>query len=138
MADETTVETAETTTPKVEGGTIARLASLIVTFILSALALVNQYLTAQGKTAIDVDQATLLTVVTFIMNIIASARGYWKDNDLTKGTREVKAIARVVKNDMNLQTASVEAHTVDTTESDDTNTTLADDVQALQDAVSKL
>lgn len=75
---------AETTTPRIDGGTISR-------FLVLLLALVNQALTMFGHPVLNIDDATVTQFVTLAWTALSAIWCYWKDNDVTKAARTKKA-----------------------------------------------
>lgn len=75
---------AETTTPRIDGGTISR-------FLVLLLALVNQALTMFGHPVLSIDDATVTQFVTLAWTVLSAIWCYWKDNDVTKAARTKKA-----------------------------------------------
>ena len=75
-----TDDDAETTTPRIDGGTISRF-----------LALVNQALTMFGHPVLNIDDTTITQLVSLAWTAGSAIWCYWKDNDVTKAARTKKA-----------------------------------------------
>lgn len=75
---------AETTTPRIDGGTISR-------FLVLLLALVNQGLTMFGHPVLNIDDTTITQLVSLAWTAGSAIWCYWKDNDVTKRARVKKA-----------------------------------------------
>lgn len=72
-----TDDDAETTTPRIDGGTISR-------FLVLLLALVNQALTMFGHPVLNIDDTTITQLVSLAWTAGSAIWCYWKDNDVTK------------------------------------------------------
>ena len=92
-------------TPVIGTGTIARTATLAVAFILAALSGVNQWLVSQGRSPLNVDQATISNVVTYLVSLAAALWAWWKPNNFTVRARRKYALAEQIQQDMLLQEA---------------------------------
>lgn len=77
-------DATETTTPKIDSGTVSR-------FLVLLLALVNQALTMFGHPVLHIDDATVTQLVTLAWTAGSAIWCYWKDNDVTKHARAKKA-----------------------------------------------
>lgn len=75
---------AETTTPRIDSGTISR-------FLVLLLALINQALTMFGHPVLNIDDATITQLVTLAWTAGSAIWCYWKDNDVTAKARVKKA-----------------------------------------------
>ncbi|WP_241733372.1 phage holin [Bifidobacterium dentium] len=75
---------AETTTPKIDSGTISR-------FLVLLLALVNQALTMFGHPVLNIDDTTITQLVSLAWTAGSAIWCYWKDNDVTRHARVKKA-----------------------------------------------
>ena len=92
-------------TPVIGTGTIARTITLAVAFILAALSGVNQWLVSQGRSPLNVDQATISNVVTYLVSLAAALWAWWKPNNFTAKARRKYALADQIQQDMLLQEA---------------------------------
>jgi SPP1 family holin len=79
-----TDDDAETTTPRIDGGTISR-------FLVLLLALVNQALTMFSHPVLNIDDTTITQLVSLAWTAGSAIWCYWKDNDVTKQARTKKA-----------------------------------------------
>lgn len=73
--DDATDDDAETTTPRIDGGTISR-------FLVLLLALVNQALTMFGHPVLNIDDTTITQLVSLAWTAGSAIWCYWKDNDV--------------------------------------------------------
>lgn len=76
--------------PKVKTETIIRLIVLI-------LALVNQTLTAMGKSPLPFEDAVVTELVSIIITILAAAWAWWKNNSFTKAAIEADEVMKKIK-----------------------------------------
>ncbi len=93
------------TVPAVDSATITRTTTLAVSFVLMALSIVNQYLTANGHNPLAIDQATVVQVVTYLCGLVAAVWAWWKPNHFTQKARETYTIAKVLQEDKLLEEA---------------------------------
>lgn len=91
--------------PPVDSATITRTTTLAVSFVLMALSIVNQYLTANGHNPLAIDQATVVQVVTYVCGLAAAIWAWWKPNHFTEKARETYTIAKVLQEDKLLEEA---------------------------------
>lgn len=91
--------------PPVDSATITRTTTLAISFVLMALSIVNQYLTANGHNPLAIDQATVVQVVTYICGLAAAIWAWWKPNHFTEKARETYTIAKVLQEDKLLEEA---------------------------------
>lgn len=91
--------------PPVDSATITRTTTLAVSFVLMALSIVNQYLTANGHNPLAIDQATVVQVVTYVCGLLAAVWAWWKPNHFTEKARETYTIAKVLQEDKLLEEA---------------------------------
>lgn len=91
--------------PPVDNATITRTTTLAISFVLMALSIVNQYLTANGHNPLAIDQATVVQVVTYICGLAAAVWAWWKPNHFTQKARETYTIAKVLQEDKLLEEA---------------------------------
>lgn len=94
--------------PPVDSATITRTTTLAVSFVLMALSIVNQYLTANGHNPLAIDQATVVQVVTYLCGLAAAIWAWWKPNHFTEKARETYTIAKVLQEDKLLEEAKKE------------------------------
>ncbi|MFC2745793.1 MAG: phage holin [Parascardovia denticolens] len=92
-------------TPVIGAGTITRTAALAVAFVLAALSGVNQWLVSQGRSPLNVDQATISNAVTYLVSLAAAIWAWWKPNNFTARARRKYALAETIQQDMLLQEA---------------------------------
>lgn len=92
-------------TPVIGAGTIARTVALAVAFVLAALSGVNQWLVSQGRSPLNVDQATISNLVTYLVSLAAALWAWWKPNNFTKEARRKYALAEAIQEDMLLEAA---------------------------------
>ena len=92
-------------TPVIGAGTITRTAALAVAFVLAALSGVNQWLVSQGRSPLNVDQATISNVITYLVSLAAALWAWWKPNNFTARARRKYALAETIQQDMLLQEA---------------------------------
>lgn len=92
-------------TPVIGTGTITRTVTLAVAFVLAALSGVNQWLVSQGRSPLNVDQATISNLVTYLVSLAAAIWAWWKPNNFTKRARRKYALAEQIQQDMLLQEA---------------------------------
>lgn len=92
-------------TPVIGAGAITRTVTLAVAFVLAALSGVNQWLAAHGRSPLNVDQATVTNVVTYLMSLAAALWAWWKPNNFTKEARRKYALAERIQEDMLLEAA---------------------------------
>lgn len=90
MADVKITTTTEEEVGKVSAATIARM-------IITALLLVNMFLSALGYQPIDIADDTIYTVVSGIAAIISAAVSFWKNNSFTKAARKADKIMKEEK-----------------------------------------
>ena len=86
--------------PKIDTGTIARTTTLIASLVLAALAGVNQYLSAHGQSPLTVDEATITSVVTYLVTVGTALWAWWKPNNFTEQARQKYKLAEVIQQDM--------------------------------------
>ena len=91
--------------PPVDSATITRTTTLAASFVLMALSIVNQYLTANGHNPLAIDQATVIQIVTYVCGLLAAVWAWWKPNHFTEKARETYAIAKVLQEDKLLEEA---------------------------------
>ena len=91
--------------PPVDSATITRTATLAASFVLMALSIVNQYLTANGHNPLAIDQATVIQIVTYVCGLLAAVWAWWKPNHFTEKARETYTIAKVLQEDKRLEEA---------------------------------
>lgn len=120
--------------PPVDSATITRTTTLAVSFVLMALSIVNQYLTANGHNPLAIDQATVVQVVTYVCGLAAAIWAWWKPNHFTVKARETYTIAKVLQEDKLLEEAkkkyvysnqTVQKLAQQTTQSEQASTTAA-------------
>lgn len=92
-------------TPVIGAGTIARTVALAAAFVLAALSGVNQWLVSQGRSPLNVDQATVSNLVTYLVSLAAAIWAWWKPNNFTARARRKYALAETIQQDMLLQEA---------------------------------
>lgn len=92
-------------TPVIGAGAIARTTTLIAAFALMALSGVNQWLAAHGRSPLNVDQATITNVITYLVSLAAALWAWWKPNNFTKEARRKYALAETIQEDMLLEAA---------------------------------
>lgn len=92
-------------TPVIGTGTITRTAALAVAFVLAALSGVNQWLVSQGRSPLNVDQATISNIITYLVSLAAAIWAWWKPNNFTARARRKYALAETIQQDMLLQEA---------------------------------
>lgn len=92
-------------TPVIGTGTITRTVTLAVAFVLAALSGVNQWLVSQGRSPLNVDQATLSNIITYLVSLAAAIWAWWKPNNFTARARRKYALAETIQQDMLLQEA---------------------------------
>lgn len=92
-------------TPVIGAGAITRTVTLAVAFVLAALSGVNQWLAAHGRSPLNVDQATLSNIITYLMSLAAALWAWWKPNNFTKEARRKYALAERIQEDMLLEAA---------------------------------
>lgn len=92
-------------TPVIGAGAVTRTVTLAVAFVLAALSVVNQWLAARGRSPLNVDQATVTNVVTYLMSLAAAIWAWWKPNNFTKEARRKYALAEAIQEDMLLEAA---------------------------------
>lgn len=92
-------------TPVIGAGTITRTVTLAVAFVLAALSGVNQWLAAHGRSPLNVDQATISNIITYLMSLAAALWAWWKPNNFTKEARRKYALAERIQEDMLLEAA---------------------------------
>lgn len=92
-------------TPVIGAGTITRTAALAVAFVLAALSGVNQWLVSQGRSPLNVDQATISNIITYLVSLAAAIWAWWKPNNFTARARRKYALAERIQEDMLLQEA---------------------------------
>ena len=92
-------------TPVIGTGTITRTVTLAAAFVLAALSGVNQWLVSQGRSPLNVDQATVTNVVTYLVSLAAAIWAWWKPNNFTARARRKYALAETIQQDMLLQEA---------------------------------
>ena len=92
-------------TPVIGAGTITRTAALAVAFVLAALSGVNQWLVSQGRSPLNVDQATISNIITYLVSLAAAIWAWWKPNNFTARARRKYALAETIQQDMLLQEA---------------------------------
>lgn len=92
-------------TPVIGTGTITRTITLAVAFVLAALSGVNQWLVSQGRSPLNVDQATISNLVTYLVSLAAALWAWWKPNNFTRRARRKYALAEQIRQDMLLQEA---------------------------------
>ena len=91
-------ETGETSSvPKIDTGTIARTTTLIISLVLAALAGVNQYLSAHGRSPLTVDETTITSVVTYLVTVGTALWAWWKPNNFTERARQKYKLAEVIQ-----------------------------------------
>lgn len=94
-------ETEETSSvPKIDTGTIARTTTLIISLVLAALAGVNQYLSAHGRSPLTVDETTITSIVTYLVTVGTALWAWWKPNNFTERARQKYKLAEVIQQDM--------------------------------------
>lgn len=91
--------------PPVDSATITRTTTLAASFVLMALSIVNQYLTANGHNPLAIDQATVIQIVTYVCGLLAAVWAWWKPNHFTEKARETYTIAKVLQEDKLLEEA---------------------------------
>lgn len=91
--------------PPVDSATITRTTTLAASFVLMALSIVNQYLTANGHNPLAIDQATAVQIVTYVCGLVAAVWAWWKPNHFTQKARETYTIAKVLQEDTLLEEA---------------------------------
>lgn len=91
--------------PPVDSATITRTTTLAASFVLMALSIVNQYLTANGHNPLAIDQATVIQIVTYVCGLLAAVWAWWKPNHFTQKARETYTIAKVLQEDKLLEEA---------------------------------
>lgn len=91
--------------PPVDSATITRTTTLAGSFVLMALSIVNQYLTANGHNPLAIDQATVIQIVTYVCGLLAAVWAWWKPNHFTEKARETYTIAKVLQEDKLLEEA---------------------------------
>ena len=62
---------------KITAGTVART-------IILAVALINQIMTAAGKSALPIDDEAVTQTVTNLFTVAAAVAAWWKNNSFTK------------------------------------------------------
>lgn len=82
--DDDVAEDMPATTPKIDSGTVSR-------FLVLLLALVNQALTMFGHPVLNIDDTTIMQLVSLAWTAGSAIWCYWKDNDVTKAARTKKA-----------------------------------------------
>lgn len=92
-------------TPVIGTGTITRTAALAVAFVLAALSGVNWWLVSQGRSPLNVDQATISNIITYLVSLAAALWAWWKPNNFTARARRKYALAETIQQDMLLQEA---------------------------------
>ena len=75
---------------KISAGTIARTIAL-------ALALINQVLTAMGKTVIDVSNEDINVLISTAFTIITAIAAWWKNNSFTEEAIKADAVLKEAK-----------------------------------------
>lgn len=75
---------------KITAGTIART-------IILAVALLNQIMTAAGKSALPIEDETVTQLVTNIFTIAAAVAAWWKNNSFTKAALMADSDLKVYK-----------------------------------------
>lgn len=92
-------------TPVIGTGTITRTVALFAAFVLAALSGVNQWLVSQGRSPLNVDQATVSNLVTYLVSLAAAIWAWWKPSNFTARARRKYALAETIQEDMLLQEA---------------------------------
>lgn len=75
---------------KIETGTIARTAVLVI-------ALINQLCAIMGWTPLDLDEDMIYQVCTIVATIGASLWSWWKNNSFTKAALEADKVLKSIK-----------------------------------------
>ncbi len=74
----------------ISAGTIART-------IILVLALINQALSAAGKTVLPIEDGQIETLVTTLWTVAAALAAWWKNNSFTKAAIEADEIMAELK-----------------------------------------
>ena len=72
-------------------------AETIVRLVVLVLALVNQTLTALGKSPLPFDDAAVTELVSILFTIAAAAWAWWKNNSFTKAAIEADEVMKKIK-----------------------------------------
>lgn len=134
--------------PPVDSATITRTTTLAASFVLMALSIVNQYLTANGHNPLAIDQATVIQIVTYVCGLLAAVWAWWKPNHFTEKARETYTIAKVLQEDKLLeeakkkyvysnQTVQKLAQTVQATQTTEATQTTTQTEQTVQQATQQ-
>lgn len=75
---------------KISAGTIARTVILV-------LALINQILTALGKSPLPFEDETVTQIVSLLFTAVSSAVAWWKNNSFTKAAIQADAVMKELK-----------------------------------------
>jgi SPP1 family holin len=70
----------------------------IIRTICLALALVNQILTAYGKSPLPIKDAQVEVLVSTTLTVICSVWGWWKNNSFTPAALAGDSLMRAIKN----------------------------------------
>lgn len=69
----------------------------IVRLVVLVLALVNQTLTAMGKSPLPFDNDMVTELVSIVITIAAAAWAWWKNNSFTKAAIEADEVLKKLK-----------------------------------------